>query len=93
MYEDGKPYLNLKGIRELLYSIGERPDEKTILRLFQEADLNGDGRLDLHVSVYVCVWVCFLLSSISRQGKRRNWNQLSHLVINAFFTIDITRLY
>lgn len=53
MYEDGKPYLCLKGIRDLLSSIGEKPDEKTIMRLFQEADLNGDGKLDLHVSLTV----------------------------------------
>jgi len=42
-----KPYLTVKEVRELLSSIGEHPNEKTIQRIFQEADLTQDGKLDL----------------------------------------------
>lgn len=44
---DGKSYLCLRGVRELLSSIGERPDEQTLRRMFSKADRNNDGRLDL----------------------------------------------
>ena len=47
--EEGS-YLSLRGVRELLHNIGENPDEKTLKRLFKEADQNGDGKLDLEVS-------------------------------------------
>ena len=48
--EEGTPHLCLNGVRELLHSIGERPDDETLTRLFQEADQNNDGKLDLDVS-------------------------------------------
>jgi len=41
------PFLCVRGVRELLASIGERPDEITLRRIFKEADLNGDGKLHL----------------------------------------------
>lgn len=40
-------YLSLKGVEELLNSIGERPDEKTLIKLFNEADSNNDGKLHI----------------------------------------------
>lgn len=47
--KNGRGYLlSLKGCRDLLYSIGERPDEKTLKRMFQEWDLDKSGQLDLH---------------------------------------------
>ena len=45
-------FLCVRGVRELLASIGERPDEITLRRIFKEADLNNDGKLHLHVSLY-----------------------------------------
>lgn len=51
--EDGA-YLCLNGIRELLNSIGEKTDDKTIMRLFQEADSNNDGKLHLDVRTFFC---------------------------------------
>jgi adenylate kinase family enzyme len=47
--KDGRGYLlSLKGCRDLLYSIGERPEEETLKRMFQEWDLDKSGKLDLH---------------------------------------------
>jgi len=46
--DEGGSYLCLRGVRELLHSIGERPDERTLRRLFQEADVNKDGKLHLN---------------------------------------------
>jgi len=43
----GKPYLCLAGVKSLLESIGERPDEDTLNSLFEKADQNRDGILDL----------------------------------------------
>lgn len=40
-------YLSLNGIRELLISIGEKPDEMMLRRLFFEADHDVDGKLHL----------------------------------------------
>jgi adenylate kinase family enzyme len=45
--EEGNYYLSLAGVRELLNSIGERPDEKTLKRLYLAADTNRDGKLSL----------------------------------------------
>jgi len=45
--DKGKHYLSLRGVRNLLDSIGERPDEKTLRRLFKAADTTKDGRLSL----------------------------------------------
>ncbi len=44
---DEEEYLTLNGIRDLLESVGERPDEKTLRRIFKTADLNKDGKLQL----------------------------------------------
>lgn len=44
-------YLDLDGVRNLLNSIGERPDERTLRRLYKAADFNGDGIIELHVSI------------------------------------------
>jgi adenylate kinase len=41
------PFLCVRGVRELLASIGERPDQVTLRRIFKEADLNNDGKLHL----------------------------------------------
>lgn len=46
----GTSYLDLEGVRELLASIGERPDESTLGELFRTADLNCKGTIDLNVS-------------------------------------------
>lgn len=51
--DEGIKYLDHAGVRELLQSIGERPDEKTLKRLFKAADFNGDGVIELHVSTAV----------------------------------------
>ena len=47
-------YLSLNGIRELLTSIGERPNEMILRRLFFEADHDVDGKLHLQVSIVCC---------------------------------------
>ena len=44
---DEEHYLNLEDVRKLLNSIGERPDEKTLIQLFKAADTKKDGRLSL----------------------------------------------
>ena len=41
------PYLCPQGVKQLLQSIGEHPDEVTLHDLFQTADLNGDGKLHI----------------------------------------------
>lgn len=45
--EEGHYFLSLGGVRELLNSIGERPDEQTLKRLYKAADTNRDGKLSL----------------------------------------------
>lgn len=45
--QDPEEYLTLDGIRDLLESVGERPDEETLRRIFKTADLNKDGKLQL----------------------------------------------
>jgi adenylate kinase family enzyme len=45
--DKGMHYLSLRGVRNLLDSIGERPDEKTLRRMFKAADTTKDGRLSL----------------------------------------------
>jgi len=45
--DDEGLFLCVRGVRELLASIGERPDEITLRRIFKEADLNNDGKLHL----------------------------------------------
>lgn len=52
-------YLSLNGIRELLISIGEKPDEMMLRRLFFEADHDVDGKLHLQVSC--CGFVVFVI--------------------------------
>jgi len=41
------PFLCVRGTRELLNSIGERPDEITLRKIFKEADMDNDGKLHL----------------------------------------------
>lgn len=48
------PYLNLKRVKLLLESVGERPDESTLESLFDEINVSKDGKLRLH---------CFLNAS------------------------------
>ena len=50
--DDEGSYLSLRGVKELLNSIGEKPDKMTVKRLFEEADINGDGKLHLNVSIH-----------------------------------------
>jgi len=42
------PYLNLKRIKLLLESVGERPDESTLETLFDEINVSRDGKLRLN---------------------------------------------
>ena len=49
--EEGS-YLSFNGVKELLGSIGEKPDDATLKRLFREADLNKDKKLHLNVSFF-----------------------------------------
>jgi hypothetical protein len=49
--QSGLQYLDLEGARELLNSIGERPDEETLRKLYQAADMDGNGVIELHVSM------------------------------------------
>jgi len=44
---DGDHYLLINDVRDLLESIGERPDEETLEKLFAAADIVKDGRLSL----------------------------------------------
>jgi len=44
--EEGS-YLSLKGVEELLNSIGELNDDEMVEFLFKEADLNGDNKIHL----------------------------------------------
>lgn len=43
--DEGGSYLCVQGIRGVLESIGERPDEVTLKNIFKEADIDGDGKL------------------------------------------------
>lgn len=44
---DGEHFLTPIDVRELLNSIGERPDERTLKKLFMAADTAKDGKLSL----------------------------------------------
>lgn len=46
--QDGSSFLTPSGVRKMLSSIGENPDDATFEKLFHAADLNGDGKLQLH---------------------------------------------
>jgi len=48
--DDEGSYLSLNGVKELLNSIGEKPDAKTLERIFVEADANKNGKIHLQVS-------------------------------------------
>lgn len=48
---EGECYLDPQGVRELLESIGERPDEDTLQELFHTADLSRTGRINLKVRI------------------------------------------
>jgi len=54
--DDEGSYLCLSGVRKMLASIGERPDEETLKELFRAADLNSDGKLHLHVRFIMIVF-------------------------------------
>ena len=43
-------YLCINGVKDLLESIGERPDEDTLQQLFYLNDVNKDGKLHFEVS-------------------------------------------
>ena len=53
---DGVRSLNWCDIRDLLLGIGERPQDATIAKLFEVADQDGNGVIDLEVrqSVHQC---------------------------------------
>ena len=44
---DGEHYLRINDVRDLLSSIGERPDDKTLEKLFVAADIVKNGKLSL----------------------------------------------
>lgn len=46
-HSDGEHYLSLRGVRDLLTSIGERPDERTLRQMFKHADTAKNGKLSL----------------------------------------------
>lgn len=46
--DESGSYLSENGVRRLLESIGERPDDQTLRDLFAKADLNGSGTLSLN---------------------------------------------
>eukprot|EP00978_Attheya_sp_CCMP212_P010357 scaffold25061_cov54-Attheya_sp.AAC.2 len=48
-HDEAGPYLCPQGVKQLLQSIGEHPDEVTLHDLFETADLNlnGDGKLHI----------------------------------------------
>lgn len=50
---EGECYLDPEGVRELLKSIGERPDEETLQDIFQTADLNRTGTINLEVRSFI----------------------------------------
>lgn len=54
------PYLNLKRIKLLLESVGERPDKSTLETLFDEINVSKDGKLRLN---------CFLNAADSILGS------------------------
>lgn len=47
--DEGCSFLTPSGVRKMLASIGENPDDETFDKLFRTADLNGDGKLQLQV--------------------------------------------
>ena len=46
--DNGIQCLDVDGVRNLLNSIGERPTEHELKRLFKVGDVNGDGVIELH---------------------------------------------
>jgi len=44
-------YLNLEGLRKLLKAVGEHLDQATLERLFQAADMDGNGNIELTVRI------------------------------------------
>mmetsp|Transcript_18405 Transcript_18405/g.25925 ORF Transcript_18405/g.25925 Transcript_18405/m.25925 type:complete len:365 (-) Transcript_18405:493-1587(-) len=46
--DDEGTFLTVSGVKELLGSIGERPDDITVRKLFVKADSNDDGKLHLN---------------------------------------------
>lgn len=45
--QNGEPSLDLQGVHRLLEGIGERHDDKTVRKLFEMADLDNSGCVDL----------------------------------------------
>jgi len=45
--DDDGSYLNIEGVRELLTSIGEKPDDVNLENMFREMDKNNNGKLHL----------------------------------------------
>ena len=45
--DDGKQVLGLDGMKNLLDSVGERPSEDDLAALFEAADADGNGTVDL----------------------------------------------
>ena len=48
---EGECYLDPEGVRELLTSIGERPDDDMLQDIFQTADVSRKGTINLKVCV------------------------------------------
>jgi hypothetical protein len=71
--EEGS-YLSFNGVKELLGSIGEKPDDATLKRLFQEADLNNDKKLHLDVSL-MKFW-CIMYQRGDIINTRQSWHFL-----------------
>jgi Ca2+-binding EF-hand superfamily protein len=46
---EGQCYLDPDGVRELLTSIGERPDDDMLQDIFQTADVKRKGTINLEV--------------------------------------------
>jgi Ca2+-binding EF-hand superfamily protein len=42
-------YLDRDGLGAILRTVGENPDQETLEQLFQTADINGDGSIELDV--------------------------------------------
>ena len=45
-------YLDRDGLASILRAVGETTDDETLEKLFQTADINGDGTIELDVSFF-----------------------------------------
>jgi hypothetical protein len=48
--DDDGDHLNKEGLRQILQAVGENQDEDTLDRLYEAADLDGNGVIELNVS-------------------------------------------